>query len=40
MVQYSRAKERENIEKLMDPNQIAEAQKLAKEWIKKYIKNN
>ena len=33
-------KEREAMEKLMNPNQIAEAQKLAKEWVKKHIKNN
>ena len=36
----ARAKEREAVEKLMKPNQIAEAQKLAKEWVKKYLKNN
>ena len=28
--------EKEAVEKLMKPNQIAEAQKLAKEWIKEH----
>ena len=35
----SKAKEKESIEKLMSPNQITEAQKLAKEWINKHKKH-
>jgi hypothetical protein len=33
------AKEKENIEKLMSPNQITEAQKLAREWINEHKKH-
>ena len=33
-------KERETMEKLMNANQIAEAQKLAREWIKEHKKIN
>ena len=35
----SGAKEKEKIEKLMSPNQITEAQKLAREWINKHKKH-
>jgi hypothetical protein len=31
--------EKENIEKLMSPNQITEAQKLAREWINEHKKH-
>jgi TPR repeat protein len=35
----SGAKEKENIEKLMSPNHITEAQKLAREWINEHKKH-
>ena len=38
-IDISKAKEKENIEKLMSPNQITEAQKLAREFINKHKKH-
>ena len=35
----SGAKEKENIEKLMSPKQIPEAQKIAREWINEHKKH-